>query len=205
MSSKTEICNLALSNIQVSQFIANIDSDQTNEAMVCRRWFDHAVKYTLEDFNWNFARRRKALALLSATPPSTWTYVYAYPSDCAAARRIDVDGTRTPYAEQRISFEVAMQEIDGNDVKVIYSDQPSAVLIYTKLITDSALFDAHYVEALAAYIASKIALPLTTKPALAREWFQMYLGLRVNAFAFHLNEAQEDPEPPSETERARNG
>jgi hypothetical protein len=207
VANKTEICNMALSNIQVSQFIdGNVETDTTIEAKVCKRWYDHAVNYALEDFDWNFARRRRALAALGTTPPSTWTYVYSYPSDCAAARAIEVPGVRTPSREQRIAYEVAAEaQASGGDVRVIYTDQPDAVLIFTKRITDASLFDGHFVEALAAYLASKIALPLTAKPGLAREWFQMYQGLRVNSFAFHLNEAQEDQEPPSETEQARNG
>jgi len=207
MASKTEICNLALSNIGISQFITDVDapSEKSNEAIVCRRWYDISLNFALEDFDWNFARRRLALAEIASTPPSTWAKVYAYPSDCATARKIEVAGVRVPYAEQRIPFEVAAETAVTGDYKVIYTDCELAVLVYTKRITDAGLFDAQFVMALAWLLAANIAMPLAVNSKLAAQAASNYQAAKLTAFASHLNERQEDPEPASETERARNG
>lgn len=207
MANKTAICNLALSNIQVSQFLSDLDTDKSNAAIICRVWYEQVVCFALEDFDWNFARRRRPLALLSSTPPSTWSYVYSYPSDCAAARRIENPGIRTPSREQRISFEVAAENgvEDAADVKVIYTDQVEAVLVYTKKITDAAMFDAHFVSAVSWLLASHIGLPLAAKPALAQQALQNYQAIKSMAVTKHLREGQEDEEPAGETEQARNG
>ena len=207
MATKTAICNQALSNIQVSQFIAELDTDKTNAGIICRLWYEQCLCWALEDFDWNFARRRIPLAALTSTPPANWQYVYAYPSECAAARRIEIPGVRTPYGGQRRAFEVAAESGVGDvaDVKVIYSDQQDAVLVYTKKITDAAMFDAHFVSALGWLLASHIALPLAVKPALAQQAAQNYQAMKSFARVKHLKEGQEDVEPAGETERARNG
>lgn len=207
MASKTEICNLALSNIGISQFIADVDapSEKSNEAIVCRRWYDMSLNFALEDFDWNFARRRLLLAEVSITPPTTWAKVYSYPSDCAAARAIEVPGVRTPYAEQRIPFEVAAESASTGDYKVIYTNLVAAVLVYTKRITDAGLFDAQFTIALSWLLAANIAMPLTVNAKLAAQATSNYQAAKLTAFARHLNESQEDPEPASETERSRNG
>lgn len=207
MASKTEICNLALSNIGVSQFIADVDapSERSNEAIVCRRWYDTCLNFALEDFDWNFARRRLALAELNVTPPSIWAKVYAYPSDCAAARSIEVTGLRRPLHEERIPFEVAAETAATGDYKVIYTDLAEAVLVYTKRITDAGMFDAQFVMALSWLLAANIVMPLAVKPELADKARAAYAALKLQAFAKNLNEAEEGPEPAGETERARNG
>lgn len=205
MSSKQEICNLALSNVGVSQWVANIDTDRSNEALVLRRWYDISVNFCLEDFDWNFARRRIALALLDITPPSIWTYVYAYPSDCAQPREIEVEGVRQPYHEQRIPYEVAAQSDVAGDYKVIYTDQADAVLVYTKRITDAGMFDAQFTIALSWLLAGNIAMPLAVKPQFAQQAIGNYNAMKMTATASHLNASEEGAEPPGETERARNG
>lgn len=204
MASKSDICNLALSNIGISQWIANVDSDRSNEAIICNRWFDITVEFALRDYDWNFARRRVALALLTNAPPSGWDYTYAYPTDCLTVRRIQQSGMRKVTIASRVEFEVAGETGEDFDTRVIYANEREAVLVYTKKILDPSLFDPHFVLALAYMLAANIASPLAVKPAYVDQMRQAYLGMISNAAARNFEEAEEGPEPPSETEAARN-
>jgi hypothetical protein len=204
MSSKSDICNLALSNIGISQWVANIETDRSNEAIVCNRWYDITVDFTLRDYDWNFARRRLALAALTTALPSEWDYVYAYPTDCLIIRRIQREGFRKDTIASRIPYEVGGETGMNADTRVIYTDEINAVVVYTKKITDPSLFDPHFVLALGYALAANIALPLAVKPGYVDQMRNAYLQMVSNAAARNFEEAEEGPEPPSETEMARN-
>lgn len=204
MSSKSDICNLALLALGVTRTLTNVDTETSDEALACRRWYQVSLDFVLEDFDWNFARRRVALAELDIES-SVWSYVYAYPSECAKPRRIEIEGVRTPYAEQRIPFKTGGETTQSGDIRVIYTDQEAAVLVYTKKITDAGLFDAHFVLALTFLLATNIAMSLTVDQKLAANAGANYRSMKLTAFASDLNEGQDDPEPMGETERARNG
>jgi hypothetical protein len=207
MASKTAICNLALSNLGISQFIIDVDlpSEKSNQARTCRLWYDQCVQFALEDFDWNFARKRIPLAEIDTTPPSVWAKVYAYPSNCAAARYIEVPGNRRPTIDERIPFEVASEtNIDGGDYKVIYTDVVQPVLVYTKLITDPNQFDAQFVMALSWLLAANIAMPLSVKPSLGAQAAANYQASKQTAIVKHFTEEEEGADPPSEAEIERN-
>ena len=59
---ETEIANLALSLIAAKEMTA-MDSDATQQARVCRKWFDAARDEALASHPWNFATKRARLTL----------------------------------------------------------------------------------------------------------------------------------------------
>jgi len=61
MSSKTEISNMALSHLGVGYEIQNIETEQSQEATACRRYYDIALQTTLTDYPWPFAIVTSAL------------------------------------------------------------------------------------------------------------------------------------------------
>ena len=63
MSSKTEIANLAISHLGIGKEIANVETEQSQEAKACRRYFDMAKKITLGDVDWTFATKFATLNL----------------------------------------------------------------------------------------------------------------------------------------------
>jgi hypothetical protein len=204
MSSKSDICNQALSNIEISQFVSNIDTDRSNEAIVCKRWYDISVDVALRRCDWNFARRRVALALLATPVPSEWAYTYVYPTDCLVVRRLQPFGIHWPTKSQKILFEPAGENQVGADVRVIYTNQAEAVAVYTKRLTDPSLFDPDFVLALGYLLAANIALPLAAKPAYVEQMRNAYTGMISEAAKLNFEEGEEGPEPASETEQARN-
>lgn len=54
---KTQICNLAISHMG-GRNLTDVDTDQTQEAIVLRTWFDAARDEILRAYPWNFATKR---------------------------------------------------------------------------------------------------------------------------------------------------
>jgi len=200
--SKSEICNLALSEIGISSFISNVETDKSLEAIICRRWFDISSKFVQRECEWNFNRRYIPLALVSGDIPNSWTYMYAYPSDCLAVRAILPTPVviRFPRADQRIPFEI----LNVGDLIRIGTDQETATARYTHYITNTGLFDPHFVTALSLYLAMKIASPLSAKKEYVKDLREAYMGAINRATMMNFNEGEDGPEPEDEALEYRN-
>ncbi len=197
-SSEVAICNMALGRIGISIFIDNL-SESSQEANVCNIFYEPCRDMVLANFPWNFATGRQALADLG-TPPTNWLYRYAMPTDCLAARHLVVEGSREPLAKDRIAFEVAEE---GN-VKVLYTDQAEAELVYTKRVTNPNLFSPQFVMALAWLLGSEIAMPMSAAASLGDKAFKMYMHTISQAQAGSLREGQGGVEPDCEFLTGRN-
>jgi hypothetical protein len=91
MASKTDVCNLALMRMGVSQSLTNVDTDGTREALSCLVVFDKERDYVLRDFPWQRARAfaTPSLATSFSNPANTdWVYAYRMPADALFIRRI---------------------------------------------------------------------------------------------------------------------
>lgn len=83
---ETEIANLALSLISGKSLTA-LDTDTTQQATVCRKWFDAARDEALASHAWNFAAKRARLTL-------TWTALSGVAlADAGASDEIRVAAT----------------------------------------------------------------------------------------------------------------
>jgi len=90
--SKVTIANFALGNIGARDSIESFDEAST-AARQAKLWYDFSRVQALEGFDWSFARKRQALALIEEVPTGDpvayeWAYRYQYPSDCVSARYI---------------------------------------------------------------------------------------------------------------------
>lgn len=195
MASKTDLCNFALSHLGISVYIANVDTDVSKEARVCRKWYNHTLEHITRDYDWNFSRRYLSLALLASTPPEHWTYTYAYPADCFMLRALMPPGVRFPVNTQRVLYEVAGESVGDADLRVIYTDQPNAVARYSKKIVNTNLYDSVFSTAFSYLLASFIAMPLTVKPPIADSMRRAYMSLGQQGYALNNMEAQDGPEP----------
>lgn len=103
MSTKTEICNLALAHLGVGKPITDLDTDDSAEAEVLRRFYDITRKQVLRDFDWSFAAAFVTLEETDTAPTTEWAYAYALPDDCLKFRRllsglrVDTRDTKQPY------------------------------------------------------------------------------------------------------------
>jgi len=199
MASVIEICNIALSRLGNSRTINSLQ-EKSKEAGLCDLHYDSAREEVLSDFDWNFATKRVALAGTGAAP-GDWQFAYRYPTDCLRISEIMVPGMRNPPERMRIEYQVG-SDADGTG-KLIYTDQPAAVLKYVAKVTDPNMFDALFRSALSWKLASEIGMPLSSAPSLVQNCLTMYAQLIRSAGSHSMNESQEPVEPDSEFTSAR--
>jgi hypothetical protein len=122
----------------------------------------------------------------SAYPAPPWLYSYGYPADCISARYIAsmpntgqpsipifsgstfIAGTQVNGAP--IKF-VQASDVDGsnNQIRIILTNEPDALLVYTCRITDTELWDADFVSTFATLLAAYLAEPLTGQRSLRKD------------------------------------
>lgn len=200
MASSTEICNLALSHLGVGKEIANLETEQSQEASACRRYYETARDNTLRDFNWPFATRYAALGLVEEDPNEEWDFSYRYPSDCLKLRRI-LSGTRNDSRQSRVPYQIAQD----NTGKLIFTDKDDAEVVYTYRETDPDKFTSDFIMALSFRLANYIAPRLTNGDpfGLGKRALDMYSYEISVAAANSYNEQQDEEPVDSELIRSR--
>jgi hypothetical protein len=201
-SSKTEICNIAISHLGSANEIANVETEASQEAASCRRFYDTALKATLRDFPWSFAAKIAEMQLVEEDPNDEWAYSYRYPSDCVRLKRI-LSGSRTDTNDTRISYKI----IRDDSGLLILTDKENAELEYTKLETDPLVYPHDFVIAFSYRLAHFVAPRITAgdKFKLGDRALQFYLYEISRAESTGLNEEQADVHPDSEFIRTREG
>lgn len=201
MASEVQICNLALSRVGARR-ISSL-GENTKEAKECNKIYTDTRDFVLAAHDWGFARKHATLAAISTPTYPGWDYAYAYPTDCLAARRIKNDtGSTSPIAYSleedrymnvgKVEFEIrATAALDG---KVILTNEPEAVMIYTARVTDSNLFSAEFIDAFAYRLASDLAVPLRADTRKSDTHFRKYTFLIGSAQASSANEGYEKPD-----------
>ncbi len=214
--SDTRIANMALSHVGTRSSIESLEDEISNEAEVCRLWYEFSRRQTLEGFDWNFARKRITLTKHSEDPPDgVWGFRYVYPADCIVARKLEnptgtVEGQTgrwiadfsTPEVRgDAIPFEV---ETDSTgQTKSILSNLSDAKLVYTFEQLDTGLYSPLFVEALSRALGSHIAFTLTGKLALANALANSFTNAMFTASASSANEQVAKPPRDADFIRGR--
>lgn len=172
MPSDVDVCNLALANLGDSANIACINPPEGSaQAAHCARFYPIAREALLEMHDWNFATRRIALSLLSATI-APWQYCYAKPNLIKKVISVippsaDDDYTSpsvSTYNEDDVVTTAVPQpyalETLSDGTEVICTNQEDAVLRYTVSVTDPTKFSSLFVLALGWLLASMLAGPI---------------------------------------------
>ena len=155
------IANIAL--VHISQRpITSISDVNSVQAVACNRVWSLALKDTLSNNDWNFARVIELLVESATYDPTIndWLYAYVVPANCIAVRSVfnsytknkDLgekyvrmfDPTVTP-AEQLILTNV------GGD-----TSQDYAYARYTYNVTDPTLFDPCFIASFAYKLAAEL-------------------------------------------------
>lgn len=182
--SVVDVCNVALSTAGARASISNL-AENSPEARMCQLHYDLSLSVVLRSAHWNFARKQVALAVLkdaTKTPPDSvptpWLYSYALPADCVLARYVlPTVQLNTAYTGQAqvvssggapMKWIIALdQDATGNDVKVILTNQPSAILVYTAKVTNTALWDEQFTMAMCEYLSARLSIPVNGDKAMA--------------------------------------
>lgn len=199
-TSKTVIANMALSHLKISKEIGNLDSEKSETANACRRFFDSSRDKVLRDFNWPFATKIESLVKLEDDPNDEWCFSYRYPSDCLKFRRL-LSGIRNDNRQSRASYRVAKDDSG----LVIFCDLDLAQAEYTEKVEAVELYPADFVLALSYLLAKYVAPRITGGDPfnLGDKALKEYLAEIANARSNAFNEEQPDEEVESELVRER--
>jgi hypothetical protein len=164
MASVVQICNLALSHRGSEARVSSISPpDGSVEAGHCATFYDQARTEMLEPGNWAFALKRQLLAQVTNTS-NAWAYAYTKPADCQRALRILRPSVGvTVFTQDRIAYphtddrDSAPFDVEG---EVLYTNEPDAVLVYIRDVTDTNKFPASFVSALSYLLAAYVAGPI---------------------------------------------
>lgn len=201
MASNTEISNLALAHLGIGKRIANLTTEQSQEAAVCRVFYETSLDEILRDFAWPFATKFVALGLVEEDPTTEWAFSYRYPSDCLDLRRI-FSGVRDDSRQSRVPYKLGQ---DASGV-LIYTDIEDAEVEYTYRADDPQFFPPDFTMAFSFLLASYIAATITGGDPfkLSGQALQKYSVWLSKAKAKAGNEEQPSEEVDSEFVRERN-
>jgi len=156
--SEVAICNMALADIGRGLQITALD-EASQAARVCKLRYPYARDAALRSYNWNFASRRAELPRNAVAPAFEYANAYDLPPDCLLVRSV--------FGICRDHWVVERRQI--------LADAGDPLLItYTALVTDPTTFDPLFVDALAARLASAIAVQLSESPSRAHSLLQLF-------------------------------
>jgi hypothetical protein len=154
-TTQTDICNRAIDQIG-GKPITSITSG-TPSANACLRAWATALKATLSEHKWPFAKVVETLTLVATYTPLEWVYAYAYPSNCVRLWLVYNEGTSDKTIGEKFT-----EEYDKiNAQRVILTDVETAYGEYTYYVTDPSLFDHIFTQAIIHRLAAEIAVPIT--------------------------------------------
>lgn len=176
MTSKIEICNMALAKIGSDSFITTID-DGTKSARHLKIFYETSRDSLLRSHLWKFARKRAVLAPDATSPLFDGGNYFTLPVDCLRVVGADDDYT---YSYERWYVE------NGK----IIADTDTLNIVYIYRVEDESLFDSIFVEAFATKLAHDLAMPLTqssvTKETMKQEMREVIIR------AAHVGATEQD-------------
>jgi len=194
---ETDVSNLALMRMGVSQSLTNMRTDTTREALSLQLIFDAERDYVLRDFAWGFAKKYVAPTLVGAAPNSDWAYAHRTPADSLFVRRIvpatgQIDPDPPPFS--------IGQDVTGG---LIYSNVAAPTIEYTYKVTDTTQWDPEFISMFAWRLAGVLALSLARMVDLAKQCLELYAAERSAAISRAAQSAEYSVPTGDSTDRAR--
>jgi hypothetical protein len=197
-TSEAQVCNLALTAVGQRQYIDSLN-EPSAESKVCKAVWELTRDTLLSSYWWRFNKKRASLAL-SVETRDGWGFCYSAPADMLVARYI-WSGDRNPDEDTLIPFDKELAGDDGS--QLIVCDVESASLVYTKQLTQPALWPPYFVNAMAAVLAPKLAQGLAVRPELVQSLNTDARVALTMAVQLDFREGQKDKAPDSEFIRVR--
>lgn len=201
MADETSISNLALSHLGNSKEIQNLESDRSDEASACRRFYQPTLEEILRSFAWSFCKNIEPLSLIEESPNSEWNFSYQYPSGCEKFLRI-LSGNRNDSRQGRAPHKI----IRSTTGRIILTDKEDAEAEYTTLEDDPSYYPPDFIMAFSLLLAHYIAPRVTAGDPfkLGTRAYGLYKQAWGAATASDLGEDQPDEPPESEFISGRN-
>jgi hypothetical protein len=173
MASQIQIVNMALHQLGAARITSMTDDSEA--ARVATDIWDICRDSVLVDHNWNFATSRATLAELSTTPDFGYDHQFVLPTDPYCLRVLGMPSTDS-IAEYK--YRVETVKVGAQIYRVLLTDETACEIEYIGRITDTTLYHPKFVDALAARLASEMAMKITesrNKEKLAWEKYKMIL------------------------------
>ena len=148
MTSEVDICNIALSALGEKRITSL--SDDTVAARFCNTNYAATRDSVVESSEWTFSIKRATLAPLSTGPDWGYTYAYQVPADCLTLKTVK--------SSTQVNTPNGLDWVREGDQ--ILCDANPIYIRYQKQITDTSLFSAAFVKALASRLAWDLAIPI---------------------------------------------
>lgn len=172
MPSAVDIANIALSHLGARAQVSAIDPpDGSVEAGYCARFYPIARREVIEIANWSFVKKRVALAEVT-NPSEIWQYAYALPADCVKTLRVlqmryVVEagilwplGAYVTDADWRRLDDIFTERGSADyevESGVLFTNEPEAVLLYKRDVTDTTKFTPLMTSAVGMVLAGYLA------------------------------------------------
>lgn len=156
MASVIQVANRALTKLGAARIISLDDDNKQSRAI--KSCFEDLRDDELRAHRWSFAIKRTTLAADATAPAYGYTYQYTLPADYL---RLDMVDDRYPSVQMDnyIGAETLDFVLEGG--KLLTDIDAPLKVRYGASITDPAMWDVNYREALACRIAAEIAEDLT--------------------------------------------
>lgn len=217
-----DLCNLALSEMGARASIVDLN-ENSKEAKACKLHYDQVRNELLRAAHWGFARSQKALTQLGTASEETsqhpWLYMYAYPADCIKMRylmqtpTVNTAGAEVVLVGDQFNGGVipgpsrANRFLIGNNgtQRVVLTNVQAAIGVYTGDITNPALFDEGFAQAVVASLAAKLCIPISGNAGIKAQFEQLAFRRVQEARAADGNEALASTDHVPDWIRGRTG
>lgn len=147
-----QICNMALAKIGSDSFITSFD-DGTKAARHLSIFYEPIRDSLIRSHLWRFARKQYQLAPLVEQPLFDGGYYFQMPTDCL----------RVVVPDEQYFNAYGRWSVEGDK---ILADTNVLNIVGLQRVTDTALFDPIFTEALATKLAHELCLPLAQSESL---------------------------------------
>lgn len=179
--SEVEIVNHAL--LLLGEKTITSLADNTVRASIANSIYALTRNAVLRAHPWSCAISRATLSPLSTAPSFGWKQSFPLPTD--------------PYCLRVLALNDDQECGEGGDTwkvegRNLLTNTGSANIRYIGKITDVTQYDALLYQALAFRLASAMAFPITGKPALSQQMWQLYSGILQEARTINGQEGTPD-------------
>lgn len=203
------LCNRALQEGGCRALLSDI-GEATPQGTSAALFYTPCREQLLRAAQWGFARKTLTLNELGNQWNNTsiypWPFRYAYPPDCLKLRYILPVPPRLPAGSsvpvvgypaifpltgpsRTNRFVVSVDDASGIDQKCVLANVCNAMGVYTKNVSNPAMFDPLFSEALVQMLAYKFIVPLSGNIKLKDEFRQAVTEAVLKARAADGNEA----------------
>lgn len=161
LTAPEDIANSALARIGYTLRIGNM-LDGSPASKIFLDIYGQTRDDLLRSGDWGFAEKITA-GTITGSAPAPWSYQYEYPSDCLKLKQVFssayTTGLNNPVPQL---FRVGSGVSGTASIEAIWSQTQTATLVYTSQVTNPALWEPMFIEALIE------ALALRAAPALSK-------------------------------------